>query len=197
MTSPILASGLLRTADALAGLSAGRGRPALADLRRATSTAYYAVFHQIARHAALNAVPTANEDEVSHVARWLTHTGIRDASKWVVVAASPRLAPKADRSAVELLRNNPIRPIPPQLLTVAESFIELQDARHDADYSNSYSPLRLATKDHVATAELATKTTWSMWRAQSSPRAARQQVWDAYSRFLLLCVGASGGPRSR
>lgn len=197
MTSPILASGMLRTAHALAGLSASRGRPALSDLRRSTSTAYYALFHQLTRHAALNAFPTSTEVEIANVTRWFTHTGIRTASSWVIVADGPQVPKKTDRSSVELLRADPNRPIARQLLTVAESFIELQDARHEADYSNDYDPVRYATLDHVSTAESATRAAWSMWRAQSSPKSNRLEVWDSYSRFLQLCLSASGGPKSR
>lgn len=197
MTSPIYASGMLRTAHALAGLTSGRGRPALSDLRRGTSTAYYALFHQITRHGALNAFPTATEPEIANVTRWFTHTGIKKAAAWVVVADGSRLPAKVDRSPVLLLRRDPQAPISQNLLTVAESFIELQDARHEADYSNDYDPVRYATRDHVATAELAVKAAWSMWRAQSSPKTSRLEESDGYRRFLALCLLASGGPRTR
>jgi len=188
---------MLKTAESLVALSAGRGRPALSDLRRATSTAYYAVFHQITRHGAQCGFPTATESEIANVTRWFTHTAIRTVAAQVVRAHGPGPAGKGDRAAVELLRADPHRPVAPKLLTLAESFIELQDARHDADYNNDYDPVRYATQDHVATATLATSTAQSMWRAQSSTIATRIELGDSYRRFLQLCLITSGGARSR
>ncbi|NQX27317.1 hypothetical protein HQQ81_08135 [Microbacteriaceae bacterium VKM Ac-2854] len=198
MTHPIWASGMLRTAGILAGQNAGQGRPALSDLRRATSTAYYALFHQIIRHGAFHAVRGASEDDVSNITRWFTHTGIKEACGWVQTAADLTRQPnKSNRSALVLLRGIPAKPVPPKLLTLAESFIELQDARHEADYSNDYDPVRYRTLDHVATAEAAVKVSWSMWGASESSNPARVELWEAYSRFLTLCLVASGGPKSR
>lgn len=188
---------MLRTAAKLAGKDAGPGRPALCDLRRATSTAYYALFHQILRHGVVAAVPTATEAEISRVARWFTHTGVRQSAGWVVSAASSNAPRKEDREAVQLLRGGPCQGVPPQLLQVAEAFIQLQDARHLADYSNDYDPIRYVTIDHVDTADLAVRATWSMWRAGQSTKQSRLDVHDSYRRFLHLALLKSGGPRAR
>ena len=196
MTSPIWASDLLRTADKLAPAEAGRGRPALCDLRRATSTAYYALFHQVIRHSALHAVPGATEDDIANVSRWHTHAGVRRASEWVIRADENASVPKEARAAVTLLQGAGT-PIPRPLLTVANTFVSLQDARHDADYSNQYDPVRFTTREHVQSADLAVRATWSMWRARTSTRSARQELHAAYSRFLSLALVASGGPRVR
>lgn len=197
MTNPIYASAMLATAQRLAGVGAAPGRPALCDLRRATSTAYYALFHQLTRHGALVSVPSAEEDEISYLARWYSHTGIKRASRQVSMTASTGALPKEDRTAVALLRRSPARPVSPQLLTVAESFLELQAAREEADYSNDYEPLRYTTLDYVATAEVAVRTCWSLWRARSSSSDARIELHDGYARFLQLALLHSGGPRSR
>lgn len=197
MSSPIWASSMLKTAQRLAGTNSGPGRPALCDLRRATSTAYYALFHQITRHGVFASVPSAEEEEVARIARWFTHTGIRQACAWVQVASSPRAPKQQDREAVDLLRRYPRQPVPHQLVLVADSFVELQNARHDADYSNDYDPNRPVTLDHVLTADAAIRATWSMWTAQESTRPARIEVHDAYRRFLQLAMLKSGGPRAR
>lgn len=196
MTSPIWASALLKTADQLAGRGAGRGRPSLSDLRRSTSTAYYALFHQITRHGALASVPTATENEIAYLARWFTHTGIKQASTWVIKANSGKPSPKADVQPVSLILGGASKP-PQQLLSVAEAFVDLQNARHDADYSNDYSPVRYTTLDHLDTAQAAVKDTWSMWRAMESPKEPRRQLFDSYRRFLQLSMLASGGPKTR
>jgi hypothetical protein len=197
MTSPILASSMLKTANLLAGATAGQGRPSLSNLRRATSTAYYALFHQITRHGVLASIPTATEKEIAYVTRWFTHTGIRKASGWVIAAASSRPPKKEDAKQVELIRRVPNGVPPAQLVTVAEAFVELQEARHEADYSNEYNPIRYPTFDHIQTADSAVRATWSMWRAMDSPKEPRQAVHDSYQRFLQLALLASGGPKAR
>lgn len=196
MTSPIWASDLLRTADKLAPADAGPGRPALCDLRRATSTAYYALFHQIIRHSALHAVPGATEADIANVSRWHTHAGVRRACEWVIRADGSATVPKEARAAVALMRE-PGALLPPQLVQVANAFVTLQDARHDADYSNQYDPVRFTTREHVQSADLAVRAMWSMWRARTSSRQARRELHDAYLRFLSLALLASGGPRVR
>ncbi len=197
MTSPIWASDMLETAWRLAGRDASPGRPALCDLRRATSTAYYALFHQIIRHGVLAAVPTATEAELARVARWFTHTGIRQAAAWVAMADSANIPGKSDREAVQLLRKDPAAAVPEKLLLVGDAFVQLQDARHLADYSNDYDPVRYVTLDHVATADVAVRATWSMWSAEKSSRTSRQDLHDSYRRFLHLALLKSGGPRAR
>jgi hypothetical protein len=194
---PIWASSMIKTAERLAGKGAGAGRPALTDLRRATSTAYYALFHQLTRHGAFFSVPTATEDEVAVLARWFTHTGMVQAASWVVMAASHSSPPKEAVDAVGLLRTtaNPVPP--PQLLTIAEAFVELQAARHDADYSNAYDPVRYVTLDHVKTADAAVRAAWSLWQAGESADPGRQAAHDSYRRFLQLALLKSGGPRRR
>lgn len=198
MSSPILPSGFIKTAYKLAGRDAGQGRPALSDLRRSTSTAYYALYHQILRHGVFAAVPNASEDDVANITRWFTHTGVADAAAWVVTAASNKQQlNKSERGSVLLLRRDPRQPIQDELLLVAETFIDLQRARHEADYSSSYDPVRYATVDHVNSAQAALKATESMWRAQESSRTERQELANSYKRFLILCLSASGGPKTR
>jgi len=193
---PIDAQGLLVTAERLATGAGRPGRPALHDLRRATSTAYYAVFHQIIRHGAFAAFPELEEDEVAFVARWYTHTGVLSAAKSVIKAADHRQPKREEVQRVALLRSAR-GAIPNPLLDLAERFIELQGQRHEADYSNDYDPVRYATLDHVASAEIAVKNSWSMWRAGSSNRPVRQELWDSYRRFLVLALLDSGGTKVR
>jgi hypothetical protein len=197
VTSPIRASALLTTASRLARGPGGAGRPALADLRRGTSTAYYALFHQILRHATLHVLPDGTEDDVANVSRWFTHAGVLRASKWVVAAARTKKPSKDEAAAVRLLRRDPSQPIPSSLLQVAEAFIDLQGARHEADYSNDYDPVRFTTINHVDIAEAAVKEATSLWNGRQSATAQRRDDFHAYGRFLLLCLSASGGPQSR
>lgn len=148
------------------------------------------------RHGAFALVHTAEEDEVAYISRWFSHTGIRIASDLVITAATGQ-PKRPDVTAVALLRKSPQQPVPDKLLLVAETFAELQDRRHEADYSNDYDPVRYSTLEHIASADVAIRASWSMWRAGESPHATRLDLHDSYHRFLQLALLKSGGPRSR
>lgn len=201
MTRRILASGLLSTAWRLSGDGSGAGRPALSDLRRATSTAYYALFHQIIRHGAFDFLQGDDEAEIAEIARWFTHTGVLSAAQMVVDAASTRRLDqikKEKRAAVMALRSvSPQQVIPTDLLQVAESFISLQEARHRADYDGNYDPVRSVTINHVQDAEVAVHATWRLWRGYFVQNQRRRQEHEAYACFLRLALLSSGGPKGR
>ena len=108
-----LASDILTTAGQLAQLH--QRRPRQADLRRAVSTAYYALFHGLAETAAdrlVGATPPARRSLAwSRVYRDLNHTSAKKA--WV---RAEQFSDSAD------------------LLLFTSTFPELQDLRHQADY---------------------------------------------------------------
>lgn len=200
MTRPIYASALLKTASSLAGVGAGAGRPALADLRRATSTAYYALFHQIVRHGSFHFLPCANEDQAAGVARWFTHTGILKAAQLVLTAAGAKplnSVAKDDRSAVMALRASAGGQIDPRVVLVADSFQSLQNARHQADYDGSYDPYKPVTLSHIDDAQAAVEATWWLWRSGATRSAKRQSAHATYCCFLDLAIMKSGGPKGR
>lgn len=201
MSHPILASSLLRTAERLAGVGAGPGRPALSDLRRATSTAYYALFHQILRHGATDFLHrTATESDVAAVARWYTHGGILKAAELVLRADTPhRLehVSKGDRTSVLMVRRAGDGVVPPRLVEVADTFGNLQRLRHEADYDGSYDPVRAATLSHVQSASHALAATRHLWRSGWVDDERRHPEHRCYVAFLRLALLASGGPRSR
>jgi uncharacterized protein (UPF0332 family) len=90
--------------------------PKQASLRRAVSTAYYAVFHLLI-------------DEV--------------VSKWAVERQRSVLARTFEHSKMRAVCDDVVkdvksgRSLPPELNTLASSFIQLQQYRHTADYDNS------------------------------------------------------------
>lgn len=71
-------------------MQAGPGQPRTANLRRATSTAYYAAFHAMALAVADVALPNAPQREQWGAARYVTHTAIKQVCGWVAGAAPPR-----------------------------------------------------------------------------------------------------------
>ncbi|HLR92968.1 MAG TPA: hypothetical protein VK053_00445 [Jiangellaceae bacterium] len=198
MTRPIYGSRLILTAEHLAGVGAGRGRPALSDLRRATSTAYYALFHQLIRHGAFEFLPGATEAEAADVARWFSHSGVFAAAGLVRDAASSRSQfGKHDRTAIMAIRSASRGAIPPGLLTVADAFQSLQAARESADYDGNYDPVRAVTVNHIEDARAALTETRFLWTGQKAPGARRGVVDPGYRTVLRLALLKSGGPRGR
>jgi hypothetical protein len=126
---------LLNAARKLAGRT-GSGRPRQAELRRAISTAYYAVFHELAREAADALVGKANRRTIpvawSQVYRALNHGRVRSACR------------------SEAFKNG----FPDKIRSFGRGFVALQVKRHDADYNPLLPKLSLATVlDDIATAE--------------------------------------------
>lgn len=208
MTSPLRSSALLTTAKNLAGVGASAGRPPLSDLRRATSTAYYALFHQVVRHGSLVFLPTCDEEELAEVARWFTHTGVLKATQMVSTADSG--APlqqirREQRTAVMALRSaagglepaHGIQPLPPQLVDLCDAFQTMQEARHLADYDGNYDPYRPTTIGHIRSAENGLNAAWWLWRSGSTQQPARVNANEAYRCFLRLALLLSGGPKAR
>lgn len=190
------------TASNLAGIGAGRGRPALSDLRRATSTAYHAVFHQLVRHSASDFLPGGSGSEIAEIARWYTHAGVLDAAGLVLEAAKGKPLPqvrKADRTSVMAIRSAGGGTAPTELVTVADAFQTLQAARRSADYDGNDDPVRAVTVNHVQDAEAAVKTARTLWQAGGSSKSpARSKApHAAYLIFLKLALLKSGGPRAR
>lgn len=128
---------LLEQADGL--ILATRGRPRQVDLRRAISSAYYAVFH---------AVITAAADEIVGV----VHRGTRDHA--LVMRSIDHRTIKT--CCLEIVKTSPPRTYVPYIPTggfsadiqaFANVFPDLQDERHAADYD---SMPRYVTADAVS-----------------------------------------------
>jgi len=114
---------LLEQARFLAQREAGRGRPRQASLRRAVSTAYYAVFHLLSADATAQATPEGPAGLRERVQRSLQHATMKAAANAVQSnPPHPRILALSTGS------------IPAPLVSVARGFVRLQDERHKADY---------------------------------------------------------------
>jgi len=109
------------------------GRPRQASLRRAISTAYYALFHALAYLCANELVGwTKPWDVFSPIYRRLEHGRAKDAFKRISGQHGPAIA------------------------TIGRTFILLQDRRHTADYDPSPFPFgRSETLDLIEQARQA------------------------------------------
>lgn len=165
---------LLHCADVLAGRESGRGRPRTAYLRRATSTAYYALFHELVAHGAKRALPRGPRQDRFVVSRWFSHGNLRKAAEWVDQLQNGRSVP----AGVQALLTG-AGPMPADLALVAAAVSELQQARHDADYDPAYDATKRRTLGHID-------------QARAAVRAARRlddSDEPTYDSFLLLALG--------
>lgn len=123
-------------------------KPRQADLRRAISTAYYALFHAMAKDAAdmlVGVGPDRPDKAWTHTYRSLQHGDAK--------------------SACEAVRN---LNFPSTLKSCADAFVALQQRRHDADYDPDYRVLRADAFDAIQQAEDAIRD------LRASPRRDRR-----------------------
>ncbi|MGI8575721.1 MAG: hypothetical protein ACR2MA_10375 [Egibacteraceae bacterium] len=85
---------LLRQANELGYRAGGAGQPRNINLRRAVSSAYYAVFHGVVLGATNHLPPDATPEERHRLARSFSHNNLRLACEYIV---NPNSAPKAVR----------------------------------------------------------------------------------------------------
>lgn len=107
-------------------LSRDRVRPRQASLRRAVSSAYYAVFHMLVADACRN---WKLRHQRTVLERAFEHGRMRQVSDKVKATASP------------------------DLKAVAAGFVKLQHLRHRADYDNSAHWTRSDSLEAIKTAE--------------------------------------------
>lgn len=136
-------------------------RPRQASLRRAVSTAYYALFHLLIHEATLN---WRRVDQRALLARFFEHGKMK--------AASEKQRSECNR----YINSNP--PPPPgweldgtkHLLRVADTFFQAQQQRHMADYDNSKQWTRTEVLTQIELVEEAFKS-WHGIRDEASARA--------------------------
>lgn len=172
---------LVEVARELAAAAAvGPGQPRAAQLRRAVSTAYYALFHELVTQATteLCGADPGSDAERRQVSRWVAHTDLR-----VLAEATTRTAGGGVARAVAPVLGSPHQ----DLEYIAETFVRLQKERHRADYDHDYQLDRSAAGFLIDDAEDAIE------RARRLDRSGDR----SYRRFLKLMVGAVRIARTR
>lgn len=127
-----LADDLLDTARRLAATTGPTG----ADIRRAVSTAYYALFHRLIEAAGAALVPAADQQQA--LARRFSHTEMKKVCQLVFKSPVPPFA-------VPFFGSAPTA----DLVTVAKAFVDLQERRHAADYDTGTSLTPSSASDAV------------------------------------------------
>ncbi|MEZ4238223.1 MAG: hypothetical protein R3F59_19150 [Myxococcota bacterium] len=128
------------------------GRPRRVLLVRAISTAYYSVFHLLIANA------TRRVDDLQpEVSRWFGHDRMKAVCGWfgsrgeVHKKVAPLLAyPRPGR-------------VPPELSELADIFVDLQEARHRADYDLGYRPSKQDVSNLIESAEHAHDRSVARW----------------------------------
>jgi len=116
-----LAQDLMEQAEDLAKRE--RTRPRQASLRRAVSASYYALFHLLNSASAATIAPNVTTEVNFRIRRWFDHGEMKKVcGRFLPAQLSEPLLGLLGTSAS------------PQLQRVALAFIQLQDARHSADY---------------------------------------------------------------
>ena len=125
----------------------GPGRPRQADLRRAVSAAYYAMFHEISDRAVRSILRGADARGRigSRVRRAVSHASVLKACKWMV-GTTP--------DVVKSMLPHDSGDIPSALRLICRYTISLQGERHRADYDFSAPFTRSAADASVAFTQL-------------------------------------------
>lgn len=132
-----------------------------ASLRRAVSTAYYAVFHLLIAEATAN---WANVDARAALGRAFDHGTMKAASDRIVRSR-----------AFPFVGEDPL--VVASLRTIGLTFFRLQEARHFADYNLASDLDRVDAMNQVASAE----EVFALW-----PSIRRAQITQDYLVSLFV-----------
>ena len=165
-TQPIDPVELLDLADELVSSTSHPSRTA--HLRRGVSTAYYALFHELAAEVVMTTTRSEYWDDAAvTMARWISHTDLS------------ALCRAATGSGGRALREV-LAPVGPETVQIARTFLNLQSERHEADYDDAYDIT-------LARARVITDT------ARDAVGRAQRLFTDEdpdHGRFLALGLGA-------
>jgi hypothetical protein len=173
--APITSEALLTLADALAR-HPDPVHGTTVHLRRAVSTAYYALFHGLideATRRTFGAGPARLGDR-HRLSRWYSHGELRTVSQWVIRLSRGEAVP----DTVAALLDVPS----PDLVEVARAFVLLQEARHEADYDHTAD---LAEADALAAIVRARN---ALDRLSTLGTSVRTTI------FLSYCLAARNSP---
>ncbi len=115
--------------------------PSNADMRRAVSAAYYALFHRLTEAAVNQIAPDVRFRTSSRIYRWFDHVEMkRVCSEFASSTLNKPLSDLLDEGVSQ------------DIQTLAVSFIRLQEARHNADYNLDYQLTWGQARDFVQSA---------------------------------------------
>jgi hypothetical protein len=135
-------------------------RPRQASLRRAVSSAYYALFHLLIEEGARALSPSRPPQLRNQVQRAYAHGDMKTVCQQFGKGQIGNLAQATQKLIQSPLQN--------ELATVARTFVALQEERHDADYDISKPFNRIDVVSKIDLVRLA----FDDWgRVRTSPNA--------------------------
>lgn len=156
--------------------------PGEADLKRAVSTAYYALFHLLVDDASLMMIPDeAIESTRGLVRRAFAHKDMRTASASFRSGILPKHVREIWPSPIPAGRKDV--PIPERLKDVADAFVVLQEERHRADYNVGHKLTKTNARTLVNRATTAFKN-WAEVRSEPVAKIylASILLWNQWNR---------------
>jgi hypothetical protein len=147
---PIDPAKLIDAAEEFAKQKGGKGRPRPVLLRRAVSTAYYALYHGLTRTAAEHLLPSGSVEDQLKITRLFRHNGVKGVCAKIASREGAKSSPYLDPISRSLQTS--------ALFDVAMVFCDLQEARHKADYDHLETFSKQATVGLVADSRKALKT---------------------------------------
>lgn len=147
---------LLGTAHVL--LSSAEGKPTEASLRRAISSAYYALFHCLSRECADLLIGGSGPD--------------RSGAAWRQVYRALEHGP----AKTKCRKREMIRKFPDEIQNFARTFADIQEKRHSADYDPFAQFTKSAVGNDIAAVEAA------IARLKSAPEKHRR----AFCAYILF-----------
>jgi hypothetical protein len=130
-------------------------KPRQASLRRAVSAAYYALFHLLIADGARRFAPTKPAELRLLVQRAYGHGEMRTVCKGFAEGHRATINNKQAGQPPPSTRQLIILPLDQELLAVVQSFVDLQEARNEADYNLTKQWNRLDVLNRVQTARQA------------------------------------------
>jgi len=147
-------------------------KPKQASLRRAVSTSYYALFHLLVSEGAKRISPSKPDGLNSAIRRAFNHGEMRNVCQSFALGHAAAARPNRKLGSIAnppaATRRLITLPLDPKLLNVVQSFITLQEARHEADYEMDKQWNRLDVIEQVETA----RDAFSDWAAVRSDETA-------------------------
>ncbi|MGA7339380.1 MAG: hypothetical protein WBE72_24235 [Terracidiphilus sp.] len=137
MSAELLPEHLLEQAKHLSRRE--RTRPRQASLRRAISTAYYALFHFLIRETVRQIGPNLSEDNFNRAYRWFEHGAMYRVAR----AFSQDVVRIPNSKDVLIAKNDP------RVQFVVQHFADLQELRHSADYDPGAIFLRADVSENI------------------------------------------------
>ncbi|MDQ3632321.1 MAG: hypothetical protein M3417_13840 [Actinomycetota bacterium] len=140
---------LLDAAELLTSAGAEGDLLSEARQRRATSTAYYAVFHAITARVAQTVFATADEAFARRVRRWIGHGDVATVARWASqLEGTAGGSPPAHIQAL-LAPADAVVHVDADTVLIADGFLALLDRRERADYDHDAVFYWVDTNEHT------------------------------------------------